>query len=270
MTELRALWQRFAALPNEHPAKTLLIVFCIASLCAALVSFTAVQLRPLQEQHRAAEREQRMSAMLSELPGMSELLQASGADGLESLMIDLDSGAAVDPASAIDFDWRQAIAEADQGQQCRPLERERDLVGIGCRPALGRVMLLRQGRQLELLVLPIYGRGYQSTLHALLVLQADLNTIAALQVHEQGETPGLGARIVEPAFQARFADRQLRNAAGEWRFAVRKQVENPAFEVDAIAGATRSSVTLGRMIEFWMGPDGYGPLLERLAKENEA
>lgn len=266
MSRSASIWQRFAALPNEHPAKTLLIVFLVALVCAALVSFTAVQLRPLQEQNRRAEREQKLNQMLAALPGLDQLLRDSGADQLQSRLIDMSSGKTVADAAG-EFDWRLAIQQAAAGEECLALPTERDPLAIGCRPNRGQVLLLSQGRALNLLVLPIYGRGYQSTLHALLVLHGDLNTIAALQVQEQGETPGLGSRITDPAWLNRFAGLQLRDANRQWRFSVRKQAQDPVFEVDTIAGATRSSGTLGRMIEFWLGAEGYGPLLEQLAKE---
>lgn len=263
---VRRAWQRFAALPNEAPAKTLLIMFVVASACAALVSFTAVTLRPLQEQHRAAERESRMVAMLELLPGLDKQIGESGADAVETRVIDLASGAPVAAEAAASFDWRAAIADP---AQCQPITQTEDVAGIGCRPGLARVHLVRRRDELAFLVLPIYGKGYQSTLHALLVLEGGLDTIAALQVQEQGDTPGIGSRITDVAWLEGFSGRRLRDDSGVLRFDVRREVEDPRFEVDAIAGATRSSTALGRAVRFWLGSQGYGPLLDRLAGEAE-
>jgi Na+-transporting NADH:ubiquinone oxidoreductase subunit C len=37
--------------------------------------------------------------------------------------------------------------------------------------------------------------------------------------------------------------------------------------VDGISGATRTGRAVTRVVRFWLGEDGYGPLLERLAAE---
>ena len=258
-----AAWRRFAALPNEHPAKTLLIVGLVALVCAAGVSFSAVSLRPLQQQQRDARLAAQRAEVLNALPAMAELLKESAVDALEVELIELATGRPASAEAAAGYDPQAASGP----EWCVALPREQDLAGIGCVPRLLQVQMVRSGADLVLLVLPIYAKGYQSTLRASLVLEADLNTIAALQIEEQGETPGLGARIAEPEWQASFAGRQLRDDQGGWRFAVVREAKSTQFEVDAIAGATRSSDAIGRAIRFWLGPQGFAPLIERLEQE---
>jgi Na+-transporting NADH:ubiquinone oxidoreductase subunit C len=53
------------------------------------------------------------------------------------------------------------------------------------------VHLLERDDDLLLIVLPVQGRGYQSAIQAMLALEPDLNSIAALTITEQGETPGI-------------------------------------------------------------------------------
>ncbi len=65
-----------------------------------------------------------------------------------------------------------------------------------------------------LLVLPMHGVGYQSTITAMLALEADLTTIAALAIIGQGETPGLGARIEDPDWPALWPGKQIADADG--------------------------------------------------------
>ena len=146
MSRSASIWQRFAALPNEHPAKTLLIVFLVALVCAALVSFTAVQLRPLQEQNRRAEREQKLNQMLAALPGLDQLLRDSGADQLQSRLIDMSSGKTVADAAG-EFVWLFSRPRpARNAWRCR-------LSAIRWRSAVGRIAVrcccsVRAGRSI--------------------------------------------------------------------------------------------------------------------------
>jgi electron transport complex protein RnfG len=52
--------------------------------------------------------------------------------------------------------------------------------------------------------LPAEGNGYQATIKLMIGLSADLESITGIEVLEQVETPGLGGRISEHAFQEQF------------------------------------------------------------------
>jgi len=113
-------------------------------------------------------------------------------------------------------------------------------------------------------VLPIYGTGYQSTIRAYLALKGDLNTIAALSIYEHGETPGLGSRITDPGWLALWSGKQAAGAAGVITITVVRGSAATASEVDGITGATRSTTGVANLVQFWLGPHGYGPFLTRL------
>jgi len=95
-------------------------------------------------------------------------------------------------------------------------------------------------------------------------LQGDLKTVASLKVVEHGETPGIGAKIDEPAWQQLWPGKQLADESGEIRLAVARGTSTSVYEVDGITGATRTGKGLTNMIRFWLGKDGYGPVLESL------
>lgn len=258
------LWKRFLALPNENRAKTMGVAFLVALICAMAVSVAAVNLRPLHEAHLAREREARLSEMIAALPGMAEILRETGADTLDTVIVDLASGDiahAIDPAQ---FDYEAAQSGSDMST---PVAADADIAGLGRRPDFAPVYLLRDGDTLVLAVLPVYGSGYQSTIRAYLALDGSLNTIAALVIYDQGETPGIGTRITDPVWQDRWQGRQIADEAGELRIsAVQGRAEGP-FEVDAISGATRSSMGVSDLVRFWLGAQGFGPFLDRLRME---
>ena len=145
----------------------------------------------------------------------------------------------------------------------RDRSRADDLAGLGRRENQALVYLLRRGEDLALVVLPVRGAGYQSTIRAYLALEADLNTVAAFTVYEQGETPGLGANIAEESWQAQWAGKRIFEDEDFAISVVRGNASGP-YEVDGISGASVTGYAISDMLEFWMGERGFGPFLERL------
>ncbi|WP_127142971.1 NADH:ubiquinone reductase (Na(+)-transporting) subunit C [Pelagibacterium montanilacus] len=257
------LWRRILALPNESRIKTLVIAFAVSAVCALVVSAASVLLSPLQEANRAAAQEARMQAMLETMPGIADLIAGLGGDGLETVIVDLRTGepADIDPAT---FD--EAAVRADP-ETNTAIPGPQDIAGLGQRPDLLPVHLVREGETLRLVILPVSVVGYQSTIRAHLALQGDLNTVAAFSVIEQGETPGLGARIEEPAWEALWPGKQIADDDGEIRLTVVRGRATDAYEIDGITGATRTGNAVAAAVQFWMGPYGFGPYLETLRGE---
>ncbi len=254
-------WRRFLALPNDSRTKTLGVAFLVALVAATTVSVTAVTLRPRQQINIDAAREAKLSAMIATLPGLADILRETGAETLEAVIVDLEAGQidrAFDPET---FDFVTAQTDPEQSTALQP---EQDTAGIGLRPNLAPVYLLQGADSLALVVLPVYGKGYQSTIRAYLALQGDLNTIAGLSIYEHGETPGLGSRITDPAWLGLWSDKQAADPQGNITISLVRGAATSRSEVDGITGATRSSTGVVNLVRFWMGPQGYGPFLTRL------
>jgi Na+-transporting NADH:ubiquinone oxidoreductase subunit NqrC len=91
------------------------------------------------------------------------------------------------------------------------------------------------------------GSGLWSVIKVLVALTPDYKHIYHMQVLEQGETPGLGARITEPAFLAKFDDLPLGPAPG-YVGVVAYQTPDQPYEVAAITGATLTSKSLEKLL----------------------
>lgn len=234
-------WRRFLALPNESPVKTVGVALLVALIASLAVSFTAVTLKPLQDANRLRESAAGMMAMLDDL----------GAGIPDARLVQLADG---------------SYTNRDPGTRTE-LPAERDLAGLGSREDVATVYELREDAALRLLVLPVRGTGYQSTLKGYLALEADLNTVAALTIYEQNETPGMGARVQEESWLALWRGKRVADAQGAVRIAVVKGAGTGPHEVDGISGATRTGMGVTNLVRFWLGPDGYGPYLERLRSE---
>ena len=256
-----AWWCRFLALPNDSGVKTLGVALLVALVSATVVSVTAVTLKPLQLANLERQRQARMEAMIAALPGMADILREAGATSLETRLVDLDTGSFETAIDLADYDQRAAAFDPELSMA---LPREVDVAGIGRRANLASVYILQRDEEIALIVLPVYGSGYQSTIYAYLALEADFNKVAALTVYEQGETPGLGSQVEDPAWQALWPGKEIADETGAIRISVVRGQATGPHEVDGITGATRTMTGMTNMLHFWLGDHGFGPFLARL------
>ena len=258
-------WRKILARPNDSLSKTLIVAFAVAFVSAVTVSVTAVTLKPLHEANLERQRQAQMDAMISRLPGIADLLREVEGDALDIRLVDLNAGTFVSDIDPATYDQRAAATDPEQSISLAP---DQDVAGIGRRANYAPVYMLRQGDKLALLVLPVHGVGYQSTMYGYLALEGDLNTVAGLTFFEQGETPGLGAKIVEPSWEALWPGKELAGPDGKiWIEVVRGAASEP-YQVDGISGATRTGNGITKLLRFWLGEDGFGPFLD-FAKSGE-
>lgn len=236
-------WRSFLKLPNAHPLKAVGIVFLVALSCSFVVSLTAVTLKPMQDENRLREANS----------SLAEVMDILGGGAPATRFVVLSSG---------DYTRRDSSTRID-------LAPDRDIAGLVTLETVATVYELREGGELKFVVLPVHGYGYQSLLRGYLALGSDLNTVAALSFHEQGETPGMGARIGEREWLALWGGRRVADEDGVIRLAVARGEATGVHEVDGISGATRTGSGVTNLVQFWLGPDGYGPYLQRLRVEGQ-
>ncbi len=254
------IW-RLLARDNEDPVKIFGVAFLVALCCAIIVSSASIVLEPRQTAHLEAERAARMAAMLQALPGMAEVLAESGADSLTTYLVDLSSGQIATGETTETYDTNAAAADPTTAVI---IPAEVDIAGLRQRAPFAPVHVLERDGRVELVVLPVSGTGYQSRIHALLALEADLRTVAALTITAQAETAGLGARIEDAEWQALWSGRDVADDNGEIVIAVVRGQASGPHEVDGISGATRTGNGVTNMLQYWLGDHGFGPFLEQL------
>lgn len=254
-------WRRLLALPNESRTKTVAMAFLVSAACALLVSGATVMLRPIQTANRAAEQQARLEALIAGIPGMSDLLSQSGGT-LSTVVIDLTTGRAAQDVTP------ETLATAlDDAGNWTQLTAAQDIAGLGKRPDYAQIYLLRDASdKISVAVLPIAGAGFNGPIDAILAMQGDMNTVAGLAITSQSETPGLGARIEEPAWLAQFPGTRVSDDAGRVRFAIVKGAAGNEYEVDGVTGASRTSNAMSQIIRFWVGPEGYQPFFKAVQR----
>lgn len=102
----------------------------------------------------------------------------------------------------------------------------------------------KEGEKLAAVAFEVDGPGFWAPISAIIALEPDLETIKDIKILSQTETPGLGARIIEPEFQAQFKGKKIKP-----NFTIvsyRKAVGTN--EVDGVTGATQTSKALETII----------------------
>ena len=257
---------------KDSPRKALIVVLAVSLACSVLVSAASITLKPVQLLNQKVERSRHIVALTGLVPvdkalSNDEILQA--VEQLDVRVINIDTGEFDDSVDPEQFDARAAVNDPELSMAIPPAD---DSARLGRRAQHAIVYLVWEDDELKRIILPIHGQGMWSTLHGLLALEADLNTIAAVTFYEQAETAGLGDKITQPDWQAQWQGRQLFNDQGEVRFrvaagSVAEGTPAARHQVDAISGATVTTDSVSRLVEFWFGPWGYLPFLNNLQNQ---
>ncbi len=98
-------------------------------------------------------------------------------------------------------------------------------------------------------VVPVYGSGLWGPIWGYLALEPDMNTVVGIVLDHSGETPGLGAEIATPKHQAQYVGKTIFEGDELVAITLRKGgAQNPAHEVDAISGGTKTSDGVSLML----------------------
>ena len=128
---------------------------------------------------------------------------------------------------------------------------------------------------MQQVILPIRGKGLWSTIYGFLSLKPDGRTVDGITFYEHGETPGLGGEIESDKFKGQWKGKVVRDPDGTpdidyVRGSVDPNDPNASHKIDGLAGATLTTRGVTAMVRFWMGPNGFGPFLDRLSREQGA
>ncbi len=262
----RSWHDRMASTPNDSIAKTLIVALLVALFGSVLVSGSALLLRPRIEANLENERQRNLLEIVQRLPGMERLFDRVENAAVEALVVDLGSGEADATMKPETVDARAATQDPARSIAIPP---DRDIAGVRRVSRYEVVYLVRSEGRLRLIVLPVRGRGYASTLYGFLGLAGDANTVVGLSFYEHGETPGLGAQIDSPQWREQWPGKKVRDRDGRLRIGVARGPLSPddpnaPHQVDGLTGATFTSQGVNNLIRFWLGDDGFGPFLSRL------
>jgi len=243
---------------KETVSKTLGFVFIVCLVCAALVSVSAIGLKPLQQANKLLDKQ-------TKILEASGLLEKAGSDivatynkYVDAKMIDLETGAIIEGNTDM-FDERSDARDASKSTKPK-----NDIAGLNRRADRAVIYLIKDDSgHLDTVVLPIVGSGLWDLMYGFVGLAPDLNTVQSVVYSDLKETPGLGAEVLNPKWKALWPGKKMYNEQGEAAIKIVKggAKKGDVHGVDALSGATLTSQGVERTLHFWLGDEGYGPFI---------
>lgn len=252
---------------QESTARTLTVALLVCLVCSVFVAGAAVALKPTQVENRELDKQRSILAIagLGEEGMSAKAIKALYAERIKARVVDLQSGT-FSEAEAAGFDPLKAAKDPALSDA---LDGEQDIASIKRRERLSTVYMVETAGQLDTLILPVRGYGLWSTLYGFIAVKGDLNTVVGFGFYQHGETPGLGGEVDNPKWKALWAGKTLFDEQGQLAVEIIKGSVDPqsaraSHQVDGLAGATLTSKGVNNLLHFWLGENGFGPLLANL------
>lgn len=259
----QGLFARFKAMPVDSTPKTIAVAVGLCLFCSMIVSGAAVALKPVQIENQLLDKRRnilQVAGLYKDGVDVNEAFKK-----IEPRVVALKTGTFSDAVDAATYDQRAAAKDP-----AKSIVLKNDPASIKRQAKLASVYLIRDDAgKIETIILPMHGYGLWSTMYAFIALKKDGNEIAALKFYEQGETPGLGAEVENPRWRALWPGKKVYGDDGAVKITVAKGVPNEAskpYHIDALAGASLTSVGVNNLVQFWMGEQGFKPFLDNLKK----
>jgi len=262
---------RFSALPNESPAKILIVATLLCLVCAALVSSAAVLLRPIHKANELLLSKQREILRVAGLYREGESISAMFRQ-IETRIVALPSGQYATDINPQTFDYARAVIDPATRVE---IPDNKDIARIRTMAKYAPVYLVTKGDAIGKIIVPVYGYGLWSTLRAYIAIKPDGNTIDGISFYQHGETPGLGAEIANPRWQDKWKNKLIYDATGAVKLQVVRGIfvtnavgsEQSKYEVDGISGATLTTNGVTNLIRYWLGESGFEAYLKTYHQE---
>lgn len=230
-------------------SNTYIFIFSVVMVIvvAVLLSFVAMQLRPLQELNREIERKEDILASVKEAEDASEVkdknsyIEEQFSDYIAETYVVNYSGDVVEGEDAFEVTLNlKEQADKDVEDRLYPVFVYTDESGN------------------KKYVVPVRGKGLWGPIWGYVSFDSDMNTIYGAIYDHQGETPGLGAEINTTGFESEFEGKKIFDENGEFvSVSVLKSADtsNNPHAVDAISGGTITSDGLNDMLKDYLS--GY-------------
>ncbi len=255
---------------KDSVVRVLSVTGILCFICSLLVCAAVVSLRPLQAKAIKIDRESSIleaadiSVEGKDIPKLFE-------ESIESRLVSVETGDFLsaeevtkllgENASAEDYDF---VANAKLDDKNVKIDSDKDFAKLKTISKYMPVYLVKSASGYSKVILPFYGQGLWSVMYGYLALSTDGNTILGVKYYSHGETPGLGAEIENPIWTQKWVNKKLFDDGKNYKFAVTKKVDNEAYQVDALSGATLTSNGVSTSVQFWASENGYGKLLQKI------
>ncbi len=209
---------------------TVLYAAIMVIVVAALLASVSIALKPMQTKNSEIEKKQNILASVNIESSVADAEKLYAEKIVKEYVVDI-KGEIVEGASAFTTDLKKERSKAPE---------DRLLPVFECQTEKGLKYIF-----------PLYGTGLWGPIWGFVALNEDMNTIYGANFDHQGETPGLGAEISTPMFEAPFVGKTIFDQSGNLvSITVTKagQEAPPEHKVDGISGGTITSKGLQKML----------------------
>ncbi|MEI8605808.1 Na(+)-translocating NADH-quinone reductase subunit C [Pseudoalteromonas sp. B160] len=239
---------------NESIGKTLTVVVALCLVCAIIVSFASVQLRPLQQANKTQDIQKNIlaAAGITAVENISDTFNAK----IEARVVNMETGefVDVDPNS---FDFEKSKFDQNISKSLKE-KGVKDIAGIQRMTDNSPVYISKKADgSTDAIILPIQGYGLWGVMYGFLALESDGETVKDINFYKHNETPGLGGEIQNPQWTATWEGKEL-------PVDVVKSGAKNDHQIDGLSGATLTSNGVDHAVDFWTGENGFGPFLARV------
>ena len=245
---------------NNSIKKILTVAFALCIVCSVVVSTAAVALRPMQQLNQELDRKANVLRVANLYESGMDIEAAFGE--ITPRVVNLETGEYSDSHDADTFD---GFAVRRDPAQSRSLYGEPDPAGLSRVEQYATVYLVGDSEDPEQIILPIRGQGLWGLMRGFLAVEGDGNTIVGITYYEHSETPGLGAEVNNPRWQAQWEGKQIFEDEESLIPAIRvaRGTGTGEHEVDGLSGATLTANGVTNMLHFWLSPEGFGEYLAK-------
>ncbi|MDP3877611.1 MAG: Na(+)-translocating NADH-quinone reductase subunit C [Methylobacter sp.] len=262
---------KILALTNDSLEKTIAIAVALCLVCAVLVSFSAVALKPFQVHNKELDMKQNILDVAGLLEAGSNIDQAFS-EKIEAKIVNLETGDYVEDMNADEYDQRKAAKDPALSVT---IPKDKDIAHIRFKAKYAKVFLVKEDGVIKSIILPVNGYGLWSTLYGFLSVDPDGQTVQSINFYDQAETPGLGGEVVNPTWRALWKGKKIYTEteqaalSEEPALSLIKGVVDSAkpgsqYQVDGLAGATLTSTGVTNLVRYWMSKEGFAPYLAKV------
>jgi Na+-transporting NADH:ubiquinone oxidoreductase subunit C len=253
---------------RNRPGYTLVFTIVVCAICSVFVASTYEMLGERQRADAAVFR-------------MLDILRLTGLAGPDEVLEKdeiVRRFGAIRPR-AVDMRARRIDPEVDaslygQREASRDPTRSREAPAnaAGVRRIPDHAVVyerLGEDGSVEQMLLPLHGQGYGGQIYGFIALGPDLNTVRDIIFYEHEETPTLGGKINRASWRAAWEGRRVYDDSRAVALRLvgdAGPADTHPHEVDAVSRASVTTAGVQNMIDFWMGPEGFGPFLEDYRK----
>lgn len=253
---------------NDSIKKTFGVAALLCVVCAIVVSSAAVMLRPAQQANKLLDLKTNILASAGLLKAGVDV--ETQFEQITTRIVDMETGRFTDAVDAATYDQRKASKDPALSVE---LTGDEDIAKIKRRANYASVYIVEGEQGIEKIILPIKGYGLWSTMYGFLALESDLQTVAGIGFYEHAETPGLGGEIDNPNWKASWVGKQAYSQSDLVLSVIKGRVDTERAgsesQIDGLAGATLTTRGVDKLVKYWLGEQGFQPLISYL-KSGEA